>query len=82
MVTLIFNLFHATDLFWYPPENRSVAWNGLTTLTLSWRRPLSYRNQSIDLLRKSMDWGLFGNGLGHERVKDYGTGLIILKLTA
>ena len=31
----------------------------LTHLTLSWRRPLSYRNQSIDLL----------NGLRHERVK-------------
>ena len=28
------------------------------SLTLSRRRPLSYRNQSIDLLRKSMDWFL------------------------
>ena len=37
-------------------------------LTLSWRRPLSYRNQSIDLLSKSMDW-LYDNGLCHERVK-------------
>ena len=27
----------------------------LIDLTLSWRRPLSYRNQSIDLLCKSMD---------------------------
>ena len=26
----------------------------LTTLTLSWRRSLSYRNQSIDLLRKEV----------------------------
>ena len=24
-------------------------------------RPLSYRNQSIDLLRKSMDWFLYDN---------------------
>ena len=39
-------------------------------LTLSWRRPLSYRNQSIDLLRKSMDWFLYGNDLRHERVKN------------
>ena len=39
-------------------------------LTLSWRRPLSYRNQSIDLLCKSMDWFLYNNGLRHERVKD------------
>ena len=36
-------------------------------LTLSWRRPLSYRNQSIDLLPKSMDWFLYDNGLHHER---------------
>ena len=38
-------------------------------LTVSWRRPLSYRNQSIDLLCKSMDWFLYDNGLRHERVK-------------
>ena len=30
--------------------------------------PLSYRNQSIDLLCKSMDWFLYDNGLRHERV--------------
>ena len=28
---------------------------------ISWRRPLSYRNQSIDLLCKSMDWFLYDN---------------------
>ena len=39
------------------------------TLTLSWRRPLSYRNQSIDLLCKSMNWFLYDNGPSHERVK-------------
>ena len=38
-------------------------------LTLSWWRPLLYRNQSIDLLYKSMDWFLYNNGLRHERVK-------------
>ena len=38
-------------------------------LTLSWRRPLSYRNQSINLLHKSIDWLLYDNGLRHERVK-------------
>ena len=32
-----------------------------TYLTLSWRRPLSYRNQS-------MDWFLYHNGLRHEKV--------------
>ena len=39
-------------------------------LTLSWRRPLSYRNQPIDLQRKSMDWFLYDNGLRHERGND------------
>ena len=38
-------------------------------LTLSRRRLLSYRNQSIDLLCKSMDWFLYDNGLRLERVK-------------
>ena len=27
------------------------------------------RNQSIDLLCKSMDWFLYDNGLSHERIK-------------
>ena len=38
-------------------------------LTLSWRSPLSYRNQSTDLRNKSMDWFLYHNGLRHKRVK-------------
>ena len=37
-------------------------------LTLSWRRFLSYRNQSIDLLSKSVDWFLYDRNLRHERV--------------
>ena len=37
-------------------------------LTLSWRRLLSYRNQSIDLQTKSMDWFLYDNSFRHERV--------------
>ena len=41
----------------------------LQSLTLSWRRTLLYRNQSIDLQSKSMDWFLYDNGLHHERVK-------------
>ena len=43
--------------------------NTVKHLTLSWRRPLSYRNQSIDLLSKSMDWFLYDNDLRHESVK-------------
>ena len=37
-------------------------------LTLSRWRPLSYRNQSIDLQSKSMDWFLYDNGFGRERI--------------
>ena len=40
-------------------------WN---RLTLSWRRSLSYRNQSIDLQSKSMDRFLYDRDLRHERV--------------
>ena len=38
-------------------------------LTLSWWRSLSYRNQSIELLCKSMDWGLYDRDHRYERVK-------------
>ena len=37
-------------------------------LTLSWRRPLSYRNESTDLQCKSVDWFLYDNSLRHEKV--------------
>ena len=37
-------------------------------LTLSWRRLSWYRNQSIDFLRKSMDWFLYDNGLRHVKM--------------
>ena len=38
-------------------------------LGLSWQRPLSYRNQFIDLRSKPTDWFLYHSGLRHERVK-------------
>ena len=41
----------------------------LWLLILSWQSSLSYRNQFIDLLWKSMGWFLYDNGLRHERVK-------------
>ena len=44
--------------------------NNLKALTLSWRRFLSYRNQSIDLQYKSMDWFLYHRNFRRcERVK-------------
>ena len=42
----------------------------LCSLTLSRRRLLSYRNQSIDLRSKSMDWFLYDSGLRLERVNE------------
>ena len=39
-------------------------------LTLSWLRSQSYRNQSIDLQSKSVDWFLYDRDLCHERVKE------------
>ena len=50
-------------------EFRSVFQIFKTHLTLSCRRPWSYRNQSIDMHCKSMDWFLYNNGPRHERVK-------------
>ena len=37
----------------------------ISRLTISWRRPLPYRNQSIDLQNKLIDWFLYDNGLRH-----------------
>ena len=37
-------------------------------LSLSWKKFLSYRNQSIDLLCKSMDWFLYDRDLRYEIV--------------
>ena len=48
-------------------------------LSLSWGRPLAYRNQSIDLHCKSMDWFLYDNGLPYERIK--GSRLMLTKWT-
>ena len=55
--------------FWH--STNSNGWQMNQNLTLSWRGPLSYRNQSTDLQRKSMDWFLYDNSLRHERVKSY-----------
>ena len=51
-------------------------------LTLSWRRPLSYRNQSTDLESISMDWFLYDNGFRHERVNLMLILVVILHLLA
>ena len=50
-----------------PPLQSKIEAN----LTLLWRRSLSYRNQSNDLLCKSMVWFLNDRHLCHERVNKY-----------
>ena len=40
-------------------------------LTLSWRRSLSYRNQSLGLESKLIDWFLYNEDRRHERVKKF-----------
>ena len=64
--------------FWFFQgyRKRPVASYGLVrlhqinTLTLLWWRSLSYRNQFINLLCKSMDWFLYDRDLRHKRVKN------------
>ena len=46
-------------------KNEAFVWN---ELTLSWLRSLSYRNQSVDSLWKSMDWFLYDSDLLHKIV--------------
>ena len=59
--------FWSFDVNKYSPVNHKT-WE-IFCSTLSWQRPLSYRNQSLDLPCKSMDWFLYDNGLRNERVK-------------
>ena len=54
----------------------------LFILTLSRRRSTSYRNQSTDLLRKSMHWFLYDIGLRRERVKQVNDGELLIKTTS
>ena len=54
----------------HPLTVYSSCYRAQLKLTLSWRRPLSYRNPSIDLPSKSMGWHLYDNGLRHERVNE------------
>ena len=55
-------------IFWYFRSVCLCYFLYIIYLTLSWRGPLLYRNQSIDLLCKSIDWFLYDNCLRHERV--------------
>ena len=54
----------------------------LNALTLSWRRSLSCRNQSIDLLCEPMDWFLYDKDFSHKRVKSLCRSLFFNKVAA
>ena len=63
--------YHGTEivfkiLFWIISSHHEVI--NSSPLSLSWRRSLSYRNQSIGLQNKLMDWFLYDKVHCHERV--------------
>ena len=58
-------LIWCSKMIWYYPTIGGIT---IGCLTLSWRGPLSYRNQSIELLCILMDWFLYDNGFCQERV--------------
>ena len=64
------NLFFQYFQKWLIEDYISRSSSNNISLTLSWRRPILYRNQSIDLLRKSVDWFLYDIGLRHGKVKE------------
>ena len=75
---LVSSYMEHRSIDWKSPKNNQILsilfiyhsyQSFISYITLSWRRPLSYRNQSIDLRSKSMDWFLYDNGRLHERVK-------------
>ena len=67
--------FKSVLLKFYKLTGFSVSFTFCLTfvLTLSWQRSLLCNSQSIDLLRKSIDWFLYDRDLRHERVKLYKT---------
>ena len=58
------SLIHATHIYY--------SWILKNIINSLWRKLLPYRNQSINWLRKSMDWFVYDNGLRHKRVKFLG----------
>ena len=54
----------------------TITIKGWMTLTVLWRRSLSYRNQSIDLQSKLLDWFLYDRDLSNKRVKQTFEGII------
>ena len=59
--------FCKNELILIMPDRFQRSTHGIN-LTFSWRRSLTYRNQSTDFHSKSMDWFLYDRDLRHERV--------------
>ena len=80
LLLLLFLNFNSRTLVQLESINSCLIPNHVFTkkfaLTLSRRRPLSYRNQSIDLQSKWMDWFLYDKGLRLQRVNHRATPLI------
>ena len=74
---LVFHMWITISL--YLLKNLLITFTKMIFLTLSLRKPTSYRNESIDLLCKSMDWFLYDIGLRGERVKIWPT-IFFLKI--
>ena len=65
---LLFSIVaYVSKTIWFWSDTGSIA---LKLLALLWRRPLSYRNQSTDLLWKSVNWFLYDSSFRHERVQE------------
>ena len=67
-VGTVISLFHKLPLCDLDKEVSSF--REYMDLTPSCRSPLSYRNQSINLQSKLMDWFLYDRDLRHERVME------------
>ena len=56
------------QMSWMISTYGTLTFNSVQSLTVTWRRSLSHRNKSIDLLCESMNWPLYDRDLRHERV--------------
>ena len=52
-------------------QSYKYIFQSLGSLTVSWRRSISYRHQSIYFQCKSMNWFIHGRDLRHDRVKSF-----------
>ena len=65
---VVYNSNKEYDEFLRSNSETSVHQRWLGALTLSWRKSLSYRNQSTDFLWKSINWFLYDRDLRHKIV--------------